>query len=239
MIILLLVRRLHLQLCQWLAKFIPSFFISYESWLTKQTRNYYALIGAEEEISSEAFTWSRACTFSFNKNSIGKAIADATATRLHLSVHSTAPMARRQAHQPISSAECLMHGAAHASQRAPPHPASRRPAANVHVGAPSVAPSAHATRAGASGDVDVGAAGTHAARGVAAAAWVEAQEEDGLAGQNLRQHAWPSRNPSPGGGEILARIIKVLHQRVDLGLFTILIKIRAHWGEFLDKKADS
>ena len=55
---------------------------------------------------------------------------------------------------------------------------------------------------------------------------------------NLRQHAWPSRTPSPGGGDILARIIKVLHQRVDLGLFTILIKIRAHWGEFLNKKAD-
>jgi len=40
----------------------------------KQTHNYYALIGAEEEIGSEAFTWSRARTFSFNKNSIGKAI---------------------------------------------------------------------------------------------------------------------------------------------------------------------
>jgi len=36
----------------------------------KHTRNYYALIGAEEEIGSEAFTWSRAQTFSFNKNSI-------------------------------------------------------------------------------------------------------------------------------------------------------------------------
>jgi len=131
-----------------------------------------------------------------------------------------------------------MHGAAHASQRAPPHPAIRRPAANVDVGATSVAPSAHATRAGASGEADVVAAGTHAAGGVAAAAWVEAPEEDGLAGPNLRQHAWPSRTPSPGGGDILARIIKVLHQRVDLGLFTILIKIRAHWGEFLNKKAD-
>jgi hypothetical protein len=28
----------------------------------KQTRNYYALIGAEEEIGSETFTWSRART---------------------------------------------------------------------------------------------------------------------------------------------------------------------------------
>ena len=39
-------------------------------------------------------------------------------------------------------------------------------------------------------------------------------------------------------GDMLARIIKVLHQRVDLGLFTIFIKIRAHRGEFLNEKAD-
>ena len=36
----------------------------------------------------------------------------------------------------------------------------------------------------------------------------------------------------------LAGIIKVLHQRVDLGLFTMIMKIRAHWGDFLNKKAD-
>jgi len=35
----------------------------------KQTRNYYALIGAEEEIGGEAFMCSQARTFSFNKNS--------------------------------------------------------------------------------------------------------------------------------------------------------------------------
>ena len=134
----------------------------------KQTHNYYALISVEEEIGSEAFTWSRAHTFSFNKNSIGKAIAYVTATRLHLSVHSTAPPARRQAGQPISSAECPMHGAAHASHHSPPRPAPPRPAVNVGVGAPSVAPSAHAIRAGAPGEVDVVADGTHAAGGVAA-----------------------------------------------------------------------
>jgi len=69
----------------------------------KQTRNYYALISAEEEIGSEAFTWSRARTFSFNMHSIGKAIACATVTRLHLSVHSTGPSSRRQPGQPTSS----------------------------------------------------------------------------------------------------------------------------------------
>ena len=35
-IMLLSVRRLLLQLCQWLAKFIPSFFVSYGSWLTNK-----------------------------------------------------------------------------------------------------------------------------------------------------------------------------------------------------------
>jgi len=115
----------------------------------KRTHNYYTLISAEEEIGSEAFTWSlsRACTFSFNKNSIGKAITYATATRLHLYVHSTAPPSRRQPGQPFSSAESLMHGAAHASHRAAPCPAPPHPAINVDVGAPSVAPSAHANPA--------------------------------------------------------------------------------------------
>jgi len=140
----------------------------------KQTRNYYALIGAEEEIGSEAFTWSRARTFRFNKNSIGKAIAYATATRLHLSVHSTAPPSRRQPGQPISSAECLMHGAAQASHRTAPRPTSPRPAVSVDVGVPSVAPRAHATRAGASGEVDVVDDGTHAAGSVAASEWLPA-----------------------------------------------------------------
>ena len=173
---LLLVRRLHLQLCQWLAKFIPNFLFSYGSSKSadKQTRNYYALIGAEEEIGSEAFTWSRARTFSFNKNSIGKAIAYATAIRLRLSVHSTALPSRRQSGQPISSAECLMHGAAHASHRAASRPAPPRPAVNVDIGAPSVAPSAHANRAGASREVSVVDDVTHAAGGVAASKWLAA-----------------------------------------------------------------
>ena len=86
----------------------------------KQTRNYYVLIVAEEEIGNEAFTLSRARIFSFNKNSTGKAIAYATTTRLHLSMPSTAPPSRRQPGQPISSAECLMHSAVHASNRAAP-----------------------------------------------------------------------------------------------------------------------
>jgi len=61
-----------------------------------------------------------------------------------------------------------MHGAAHALHHAAPRPAPSRPAVNVDVSAPSVAPSAHANRAGASGEVDVVDHGSHAAGGVAA-----------------------------------------------------------------------
>ena len=79
-----------------------------------------------------------------------------------------------KAGQPISSAVCLMHGAAHASHRAAPRPAPPRPAVNVDVGAPSVAPSAHTNHAGASGEVDVANDGIHAAGGVAASEWLAA-----------------------------------------------------------------
>ena len=52
----------------------------------------------------------------------------------------------------------------------------------------------------------------------------------------------PLLRHSPDGdspdGDILACIIKVLHQRVSMGLFAIFIKIRAHRGQVLNKKAD-
>jgi len=47
----------------------------------------------------------------------------------------------------------------------------------------------------------------------------------------------PLLRHSPGG-DVLARIIKVLHKRVSTGLFTMFIKIRSHRGEFLNEKAD-
>jgi len=115
-----------------------------------------------------------------NKNSIGKAIAYATATRLHLSVHSTAPPSRRQPGQPISSAECIMHGAAQESHRDALCPAPPRPVVNVDVGAPSVAPTAHANCAGASGEVDVVDNVTLAAGGVAASEWLAANLHGGV-----------------------------------------------------------
>ena len=68
----------------------------------------------------------------------------------------------------MSSAECLMHDAAHASHRAPPRSAPPRPAVNVGVGAHYVVLSAHATHAGACVEADVVADGIHAAGGIAA-----------------------------------------------------------------------
>jgi len=67
-----------------------------------------------------------------------------------------------------------MHCAAHASHCTAPSPASPRPAVEVDVGAPSVTPSAHANRAGASGEVDVADDGTYVAVGVAASEWLAA-----------------------------------------------------------------
>jgi len=86
----------------------------------KQTRNYYALIGAEEEIGSEAFTWRRERTFSFNKNSVGKAVAYATATRLHLSGPCTAQLRQRAVKLtspcPLLNASCTALHMHHAAQ---------------------------------------------------------------------------------------------------------------------------
>ena len=73
-------------------------------------------------------------------------------------------------------------------------------------------------------------------KGVGDAGSGEASVAARLAGPNLRQHVWLLRN-SPDG-DILARFIKVLHQRVSMGLFTMFIKIRAHRGEILNEKAD-
>jgi len=147
----------------------PEFLRLLEVLADKQTHNFYALTSTEEEIGGESFTWSQARTFSFNKKSIGKAFTYATATRLLLSVNGTPPTALCQAGQPTSSAECLMHGAAHASHRAPP-----RPAVNVDGGAHSVEPSVPATDPGSFGEVDVVADDTLAAGGVAAADWLAA-----------------------------------------------------------------
>ena len=93
---------------------------------------------------------------------------------------STAPLLRRLPGQPISSAECLMQGTAHASHHAAPHPAPPHPSVNVDVGAPSVTTSAHANRASASGEVDVADDGTHAGVGVAPSEWLVTNLGNGI-----------------------------------------------------------
>jgi len=40
-------------------------------------------------------------------------------------------------------------------------------------------------------------------------------------------------------GDIVGRIIELLWIRVERGLFTIFVKIRAHRGEFLNEKAET
>ena len=49
----------------------------------------FNLVGDEDDIRSERFKWSRACTFSYNTNDIGLAVAYALAICTHLSVHGT------------------------------------------------------------------------------------------------------------------------------------------------------
>jgi len=125
----------------------------------KQTRNYCALIGAEEEIGSEAFTWSRPCMFSFNKNSTTTTLlARSSLIPLpHAYTYPCTVQLRRRVVKlaspcPLLNASCT---ALHMHCCAPPRPAPPRPAVNVDVGAHSAAPSAHATRVGAYEEVDV------------------------------------------------------------------------------------
>jgi len=55
-----------------------------------QTVKYFNLVGDEDDVGNERFKWSRASTFSYNRNAIGLAVAYASAIRTHLSVHGTA-----------------------------------------------------------------------------------------------------------------------------------------------------
>ena len=76
-----------------------------------QTVKYFNLVGDEEDIGNERFKWSRARTFSYNRNAIGLAVAYASAIRTHLSVHGTAhPMSAASVH-PRSAADCLIRSA--------------------------------------------------------------------------------------------------------------------------------
>jgi len=108
-----------------------------------------------------------------------------------------------------------MHGAAHASHRAAPHPAPTRTALKVDVGALSVATSAHANRAGASGEVDVADHGTHAAGGVAASEWLAANLGGGVveAGGTGAHISANDDAQSDDDDDTEASVLEVIHGR--------------------------
>jgi len=115
-----------------------------------------------------------------------------------------------------------MHGAAHASHCAAPCPAPPHPAVNnVDIGAPSVAPSAHANRAGASGEVDVVDDGTHTASGVTALEWLAATLGGGdvAAGGTGARNSANNDAQSDDDDKEPATVLEAIHgQGVNLGV---------------------
>ena len=71
-----------------------------------QPVKYLNLIGDEEDIGNERFKWSRASTFSYNRNTIGLAVAYTSAIRTHLSVYGTAHPMSAASVRPHSAADC-------------------------------------------------------------------------------------------------------------------------------------
>jgi len=88
-----------------------------------QTVKYLNLVmvGDEENISIERFKWSRACTFSYNRNAIGHAVLYASAIRTQLSVHGTAHPVSAASVRPRWAADCLIRSAVDIS-----HPRQQR-----------------------------------------------------------------------------------------------------------------
>jgi len=81
------------------------------------TAKYFNLVGDKEDIGNERFKWSRASTFRYtsNRNTIGLAVAYASAIRTHLSVHGTAHPMSVASVRPQSAADCLIHSAVNIS----------------------------------------------------------------------------------------------------------------------------
>jgi len=85
----------------------------------------FNLVGDEEDIGNERFKWSRASTFSYNRNAIGLAVAYASAIRTHLSVHGTAHPLGAASVRPRSAADCLIRSTVDISH---PHQQGKPPA---------------------------------------------------------------------------------------------------------------
>jgi len=76
-----------------------------------QTVKHFNLVEDEEDIGNERFKWSRASTFSYDRNAIGLAVAYASGIRTHLSVHGTAHPMSAASVRPRSTADCLIRSA--------------------------------------------------------------------------------------------------------------------------------
>jgi len=76
-----------------------------------QTVKYFNLVGDEEDIGNERFKWSRASTFSYNRNAIGLAVAYTSAIRTDLSVHGTAHPMSAASVRPRPAADCIIRSA--------------------------------------------------------------------------------------------------------------------------------
>jgi len=91
----------------------------------------------------------------------------------------------------------------------------------VDIGAPSVAPSAHANRAGASGEVDVVDDGTHTASGVTALEWLAATLGGGdvAAGGTGARNSANNDAQSDDDDKEPATVLEAIHgQGVNLGV---------------------
>jgi len=88
--VIMLPRKLLSHLQSYLSLIHPEFLRLLWVLADMQTVKYFNLVGDEDDIGNERFKWSRASTFSYNRNAIGLAIAYASAIRTHLSVHGTA-----------------------------------------------------------------------------------------------------------------------------------------------------
>ena len=89
-----------------------------------QMFKYFNLVRDKEDIGNERFKWRLASTFSYNRNVLGLAVAYASATRTHLSVHGTAHPMSAASVRPRSAADCLIRSAVDIShprqQESPP-----------------------------------------------------------------------------------------------------------------------
>jgi len=98
-----------------------------------QMVKYFDLVGDEEDIGNEPFKWSRASTFSYNRNVIGLAVAYASAIRTPLSVHGTAHCMNASSVCPRSATDCLIRSAVDISH---PHQQGNPPASSSAASGP-------------------------------------------------------------------------------------------------------